>query len=197
MLVSNTSRISFFFPFLTESVDVTAAYNLGNVDQPISSLPSAQLCSPCMLALLQGIQQTPYSNYDSRYIPDWVTLQSRCNTGPLPTAVQPPVTNITALPGVTTSDPANLLCLSGNHYIGQPGDDAQKIAVRYSVATGILKILNGIFPDGTNLFSGQDLYVVVLLPHFSEATISDNYSIVIYQRLARRTSSSPGIVVQL
>jgi hypothetical protein len=30
------------------------------------------------------------------------------------------------------------------------------------VATGTLKILNGIFPDGTNLFAGQTLYVVLL-----------------------------------
>jgi len=115
-----------------------------------------------MIALLQGIQKTPYSNYDPRYVPDWVAIQSRCNTGPLPTAVQPPATNITALPGVTTSNPANSTCLSGNHYTVQSGDDAQKIAVAYGVATGTLKILNGIFPDGTNLFVGQELYVVVL-----------------------------------
>jgi LysM repeat protein len=76
--------------------------------------------------------------------------------------VQPPAVNITELPGVTTSNPANSTCLSGNHYIVQPGDNVQKIAVAYSVATGTLKILNGIFPDGTNLFAGQDLYVLVL-----------------------------------
>jgi LysM repeat protein len=114
-----------------------------------------------MIALLQSMQSTPYSNYDDSYIQDWLAIQSECNIGPLPTTVQPPVTNMTALPGVSTSNPANSTCLSGNHYTVQAGDNVQKIAVAYGVATGTLKILNGIFPDGTNLFTGQDLYVVL------------------------------------
>jgi hypothetical protein len=144
-----------------QSSDQVAAIDTGNVDQPITSLSSAQLCSPCMIALLRSIQNTPFSNYDASYIQDWVTIQSRCNTGPLPTAVQPPATNMTALPGISTSDPSNSTCLSGKHYIVQAGDDVQKIAVAQGVATGTLKILNGIFPGGTNLFVGQDLYVVL------------------------------------
>ena len=113
-----------------------------------------------MITLLKAIQSTPYSNYDAQYVQDWVTIQSRCNTGPLPTAPHPPATNMTALPDVTISDPANLTCLSGNHYTVQSGDDVQKIAAAHGVATGTLIILNGIFPDGTNLIAGQDLYVV-------------------------------------
>jgi len=116
-----------------------------------------------MIALLKGIQGTPYSNYDTYHVQDWLTIQSQCNTDPLPTAPQPPATNMTALPGVTTSNPANVTCLSGNHYTVQSGDDVQKIAAAHGVATGTLNILNGIFPDGTNLFAGQELYVVV--PH--------------------------------
>jgi LysM repeat protein len=163
VLVSNqTSRIFLHRIYVKQSSDEVAAINTGNVDQPITSLSSAQLCSPCMIALLQSIQSTPYSNYDASYVQDWVTIQSQCNTGPLPTAAQPPATNITALPGVSTSNPANSTCLSGNHYTVQSGDDVQKIAAAYGVATGTLKILNGIFPDGTNLFAGQDLYVVVV-----------------------------------
>ncbi|RDB24798.1 hypothetical protein Hypma_007466 [Hypsizygus marmoreus] len=138
-------------------VDQIAAINTGDVDLPISSLPHDQLCSSCMIALLKNIQSTPYSNYDASYIQDWVAIQSTCSTGPLPTAVQPPATNITALPGVVISNPADSSCLSGNHYTVQSGDDVQKIAVAHGVATGTLKILNGIFPDGTNLFAGQDL----------------------------------------
>ena len=114
-----------------------------------------------MVALLKSIQSTPYSNYDAQYVQDWVSIQSRCNTGPLPTAPQPPATNITALPGVTISNPADLTCLSGNHYIVQSGDDVQKIAAAHGVATGTVIILNGIFPDGSNLIAGQDLYVIV------------------------------------
>jgi len=146
-----------FLSLIKQSSDEVAAISTGNIDQPITNLSSTQLCSPCMIALLQGIQSTPYSNYDAQYVQDWVTIQSRCNTGPLPTAPQPPATNMTALPGVTTSNPVNLTCLSGNHYTVQPGDDVQKIAATYGVATGTLNILNGIFPDGTNLFAGQDL----------------------------------------
>jgi hypothetical protein len=87
-----------------------------SVDQTITSLSTAQLCSPCMIALLQTIQSTPYSNYGDHYVQDWVSIQSRCNTGPLPTQAQPPATNMTAVPGVTNSNPANVTCLSGNHY---------------------------------------------------------------------------------
>ena len=90
-----------------------------------------QLCSPCMILLLKNIQSTSYSNYDNSYVQQWVAVQSKCNTGPLPTAVQPPATNITSLPGVVISNP--------------------------------LKALNGIFPDGTNLFAGQILYVLLSL----------------------------------
>lgn len=110
-----------------------------------------------MISLLQNIQSTPYSNYDSSYVQDWVAIQATCSTGPLPTAVQPPATNMTAIPGVVISNPANATCLSGNHYTVQSGDDIQQIAVAHNVATGTLKNLNGIFPDGTNLLAGQDL----------------------------------------
>jgi len=144
-----------------QSPDEVAGIKMGNLDTPITNLTSAQLCSPCMISLLKTIQNTPYSNYDAQYVQDWVTIQSRCKTGPLPTEPQPPVANITVLPGFTTSDPANSTCLSGNHYTVQPGDDVQKIAAAHGVATGSLKILNGIFPDGSNLIAGQDLYVVV------------------------------------
>lgn len=61
---------------------------------------------------------------------------------------------MTALPDVTSSNPANLMCLSGNYYTVQSGDDVQKIAAAHGIATArTLNILNGIFPDGTNLFT--------------------------------------------
>ncbi|PPQ88791.1 hypothetical protein CVT25_010476 [Psilocybe cyanescens] len=129
----------------------------GDVDQDILSLPHTQLCSPCTLALLKVMQSTPFSNYDDSYAQKYAQIQSNCNTGPLPTAAQPPATNITALPGVVIGDPADATCLSGNHYTVQAGDDPQAIAVAHGVPTGPLKTLNGIFPDGTNLVAGQDL----------------------------------------
>lgn len=64
---------------------------------------------------------------------------------------------MTSLPGVVISDPSNPTCLSGNFYTVLSGDDVQKIAVTLNVATGPLQILNGIFPDGTNLLVGQKL----------------------------------------
>jgi len=98
------------------------------------------------------------SNYDHSYIQEWLVVQTKCNTGPLPTAaVQPPATNMTSLPGVVISDPSNSTCLSGNFYTVQSGDNVQKIAVAKNVATGPLKTLNGVFPDGTNLLVGQKL----------------------------------------
>ena len=123
----------------------------------------SKLCSPCMILLLKNIQSTSYSNYNNSYVQQWVSVQSKCNTGPLPTAAQPPATNITLLPGVVISNPSNSTCLSGNFYTVQPGVNVQAIAVAHSVATGTLKTLNGIFPDGTNLFAGQILYVLLSL----------------------------------
>lgn len=106
------------------------------------------------------MQSTPFSNYDSSYAQKYAQIQSTCNTGPLPTGAQPPATNITALPGVVSGNPADSTCLSGNHYTVQAGDDPQTIAVAHGVPTGPLKTINGIFPDGTNLFADQDLYVI-------------------------------------
>lgn len=144
------------------------------------------------MALLKDIQSTPYSNYDDSYVQGWLAVQSKCNTGPLPTAAQPPVTNITTLPGVVTSNPSNSTCLSGNHYTVQPGDDVQTIAVAHNVATGTLKILNGIFPDGTNLLVGQDLYVNLSLQRLRQNLSS---SIAACRENARRIWYSQEILV--
>lgn len=96
---------------LESSDEIEANSNTGSADQQFLGLPTAQLCTPCVIALLQNIQSTSYSNYDDSYVQEWVAVQSKCNTGPLPTAVQPPVTNVTALPGVVTSNPSNSTCL--------------------------------------------------------------------------------------
>jgi len=147
---------------LSTTPDDIAAISI-SADEPITTLSSTQLCSPCMIALLKGIQSTPYSNYNAQHVQDWLTVQSRCNTGDLPSNPHPPASNMTTL---FTSNPVNLTCVSDNHYTVHPGDDVQKIAVAHGVPTGPIYILNGIFPDGSNLFAGQELYVVVVLISF-------------------------------
>ncbi|PKX91129.1 LysM peptidoglycan-binding domain-containing protein [Aspergillus novofumigatus IBT 16806] len=89
---------------------------LGETDTSLRTLSKEQLCAPCVLNLIQQMQATAYSNYNENH-------------------VQPPATNITAVPGVDYSDPSN----------------AQ------GVPTGPLRTLNGIFPDGSNLLAGQVL----------------------------------------
>jgi hypothetical protein len=61
------------------------------------------------------------------------------------------------------------------------------------VATGTLKILNGIFPDGTNMFAGQQLYV------YSASLVNPKKILISFtavcQGLARRTLSRQETIV--
>lgn len=127
---------------------------------PLTSLSKDRLCSTCLLALIKQIQDTAYSNYDAKLAVDWTEIQKTCGTGALPTEVQPPATNLTSIPGVDHSNPDNATCLSDNYYTVKSGDNIQAIAEAQGVSTGMLKILNDIFPDGTNLLVDQVLYVI-------------------------------------
>ncbi|EAW07585.1 LysM peptidoglycan-binding domain-containing protein [Aspergillus clavatus NRRL 1] len=130
---------------------------LGDTDSTLTTLSKDQLCSPCVLSLIQQMQATAYSNYDDSHVADWIAIQKTCQTGALPTQVQPPATNITEAPGVDYSTPG--------------------------VATGPLRTLNGVFPDGSNLLAGQ----VLCLPRKCQiykvkagdtcATIADAYNL--------------------
>jgi hypothetical protein len=81
-----------------------------------------------VLDLIQQMQKTAYSNYDEQLVDEYVKIQDTCNTGALPTDVQPPATNMTAIPGIDYSTPSNASCLSGKSYSAKPGDDMQTIA---------------------------------------------------------------------
>ena len=127
-------------------------------EMSITDLPKSQLCSPCIVALFQHQQSTPFSNYDSNMASQWALVQTSCSvTGP--TAVASPYATPTTLAGHAPSDivPSTPTCLSGNMYSVKNGDDPEKIAAANQVATGTLKILNDILPDGSNLFAGQSL----------------------------------------
>lgn len=65
-----------------------------------------------------------------------------------------------SIPGVDHSNPDNATSVSDNYYTVRSGDNIQAIAEAQGVSTGTLKILNDIFPDGTNLLVDQVLYVI-------------------------------------
>lgn len=75
-----------------------------------------------------------------------------------PIDVKPSPVNFTGTP---TDNQSNLtgICLSGNEYIVQSGDDCQKISTASGVSTGALRTINGIFPDCSNLIAGETLCV--------------------------------------
>ena len=140
----------------TGDVDFVATIQ-GNLteDSDLSALPQSQLCSPCLLSLLQSIQQTSFSNYNDDLAVSYQSIQKVCQVD-YPTAVTPLVTNVTDLPGYVNS-PTNSTCLSGDYYPVAPQDNCQNIAVAKQVATGTLRILNNILPDCSNLVSGTQL----------------------------------------
>ena len=83
------------------------------------------------------MQQTAYSNYNEKLVGEWVDIQNIYGTGALPTKVQSPATNMTAIPGVDYSNPSKATCLSGNFYTFQSGDNIQTIAVAQVFQPGL------------------------------------------------------------
>ncbi|KAJ5951266.1 uncharacterized protein N7479_009679 [Penicillium vulpinum] len=158
---------------------------LGDIDTALSAVSKDQLCSTCVLDLIQQMQKTAYSNYDEQLVDEYVKIQDICNTGALPTEVQPPATNMTAIPGIDYSTPSNASCLSGNFYSAKSGDDMQSIAKAQKVPTGPLRTLNGIFPDGSNLLAGQNLCLPRACPVYLVQdgdtcnSIADSYDLTI------------------
>ena len=124
-------------------------------DSDVTALPQSQLCSPCLLSLLHSIQSTSFSNYNDQLAVSFQSAQKVCQVE-YPTDVQPPVTNVTSLPGYVMSS-THATCLSGIFYTVALGDDCQKIAVAKQVATGTLRIINNILPDCSNLIAGAQV----------------------------------------
>ncbi|KAF7507847.1 hypothetical protein GJ744_010011 [Endocarpon pusillum] len=127
-------------------------------DMDLLDLPRTQLCSPCIIALFKHQQSTPFSNFDEHMSSQWASVQRVCGvTGS--TAVPTPYATPTELPGHAppNSSQTTPFCLSGKKYKVVSGDDIQKIAEAKKVATGTLRIINDILPDGSNLLAGQEL----------------------------------------
>lgn len=126
-------------------------------DTSMASLPVAQVCSPCILALGRQMQATSYSNYNDAIATEWSTIQTKCGVK-YPTAVPPLQTNATEFSGFASpGTPASTTCLSGNTYTVVSGDDCIKISSLKKVSTGALIVLNQLFPDCSNLLGGQSL----------------------------------------
>jgi len=123
----------------------------------ILSLPTDQACSPCVLALLQHVQGTSFSNYRTTMVDTWASLQRQCGVS-YPTEVQALTTNITDLPGFAPANYSYLTtCLTGNNYTVISGDTCAGIAAANSVATGTLISINDIVPGCAELYVGQIL----------------------------------------
>ncbi|KAL8694818.1 MAG: hypothetical protein Q9218_000577 [Villophora microphyllina] len=127
-------------------------------DSQLTVLPKNQLCSPCIIALAQHLQGTAYSNYDGSIATQWKSIQTTCGLN-LPTDPQPPIVNSSiSIPDyVQEGTTQTAKCFSGNTYAVVAGDNIQKIAAAKHVSSGALAILNGILPDGSNLFAGSNL----------------------------------------
>ncbi|KAL9037145.1 MAG: hypothetical protein Q9214_005828, partial [Letrouitia sp. 1 TL-2023] len=127
-------------------------------DSDLTALPKAQQCSPCIIALIKHLQSTPYSNYDAKLATQWKSIQTTCGLSS-PTDPQPPALNgSVAVPGYVqngTTKPS--ICQSGNTYQVVSGDTLEKIATAKGVSSGTLRTINGILPDGSNLYAGGTL----------------------------------------
>ena len=117
----------------------------------MASLPEAQVCSPCIIALGQLLQSTSFSNYDDTIASEWASIQKTCQVN-YPIDVQPPEATPTDMIGFApTNYTISTACISGNIYDVANGDDCVKISKSKSVSTGGLIVLNQLFPDCSNL----------------------------------------------
>ncbi|KAL9608378.1 MAG: hypothetical protein Q9167_006792 [Letrouitia subvulpina] len=144
--------------WLTRRSDYVSDITFPTQDSELTALPKAQLCSPCIIALIKHLQSTPYSNYDAKLATQWQSIQTTCGLS-LPTDPQPPALNgSVAVPGYVqngTTKPS--VCQSGKTYDVVSGDTLEKIATAKGVSSGTLRTINGILPDGSNLYAGGTL----------------------------------------
>jgi hypothetical protein len=90
----------------------------------IASLPQAQLCSSCIVALFKHQQSTTFSNYDENMAGQWASAQKLCSIS-APTAVPTLYATVVGKPGHAPSNDSlpTPACLSGQKYTVQPGHD--------------------------------------------------------------------------
>ena len=150
----------------------------------LTDLPKDQLCSPCIIALLQHSQSTPFSNYDESIAPQLNSVQSTCGIS-FSTDAQPLITNVTDSPGYATSNyTAPSQCLSGTQYSVKPGDDCQKIAISQGVSTGTLIASNNLLPDCSDLQGGESLCLPQACSTYLTQPNDDCYSIAAAQGIS-------------
>ena len=133
---------------------MTNLFGDSTTDSDGTSIPSDQLCSPCVISIFRHMQSTPYSNYDDNLASVWSTIQSTCQIS-YPTDVSSLDTNVKDFSNYAPAGTAyNAACLSGVLYKVVAGDNCETIAESHNVATGTLIAINSLFPDCSNLQLG-------------------------------------------
>lgn len=150
----------------------------------LTDLPKEQLCSSCVIGLIQQSQGSSFSNYDASVAPQWSAVQSTCGISS-PTEVQPLTTNVTDFSGYAPSNyTVSSQCMSGNQYSVKPGDDCQKIATSQSIATGTLISINNLLPDCSDLLGGASLCLPYTCSIYLTQPGDDCYSIASSQGIS-------------
>ena len=153
-------------------------------DSQLTDLPKDQLCSSCVIGLIQQSQGTSFSNYDASVASQWSTVQSTCGINS-PIDVQPLTTNVTNFPGYAPSNyTTSSQCMSGVQYSVKQGDDCQKIAISQNIATGTLISINNLLPDCSDLLSGASLCLPQTCSTYVTQPNDDCYSIAASQGIS-------------
>ena len=160
----------------------------------MASLPEAQVCSPCIIALGQLLQATSFSNYDDTIASEWANIQKTCQVT-YPIDVQPPEATPTDMIGFApTNYTISTACISGHTYEVASGDDCVEISKSKSVSTGGLSVLNQFFPDCSNLAGMWSTFYLFRRPLQKYCVLtpfvqSANHSV--YRKLVQSTPLNP------
>lgn len=127
-----------------------------NQETKLSSLSNDKLCTPCIYALFQHLQSTPFSNYNDALADEWSTIQARCSLSHL-TQVQQKFISAHRPRFAGPNAKYTKGCRSNKTYHVEKGDTVMSIAGKKSVSTGALILSNGLLRDGSDLKAGQKL----------------------------------------
>ncbi|KAF8871691.1 hypothetical protein BD779DRAFT_441450 [Infundibulicybe gibba] len=127
----------------------------GDTEVALPDLPTAQLCTNCMLNTLHNQMASPFG-YDPRFEDDWLTIQQKCGvnlTVAVPSALTTTLhaTSTSSAPSGPTLLPAsNSTCLY-NQYTVRAGDTVEGIAEAQGLSYYQLILINGLMFDGSVL----------------------------------------------
>lgn len=127
----------------------------GDTEVALPDLPTAQLCTNCMLDTLHNQMASPFG-YDSRFEADWLTIQQKCAvnlTVAVPSALTTTLhaTSTSSAPSGPTLTPAsNTTCLYNKYTVGT-SDTVESIAEAQSLSYYQLILTNGLLFDGSTL----------------------------------------------